>query len=68
MGVVVEYPITVHDDSFVYLLLSENILVSQRTKQVDARHHFIRDYVEEGTVKTDFSIQKKTWHIHLQKT
>ena len=51
MGVVVEYPITMHIDSVGDIFLSENTLVYKQTKHIDIRHHFIRDYVEEGTVK-----------------
>ena len=54
IGVVVEYPIIVHVDSVGAIFLSENTLVSQRMKHKDARNHFIRDYVEDGTVKIQF--------------
>ena len=54
MGVVVKYPITVHSDNFVSILLSKNISVSQRTKHKYVCHHFIHDYVEDGTVKIKF--------------
>ena len=54
MGVVVEYPITVYIDKIGDIFLSENILVSQRTKHMGVLHHFACDYVEDGTIK--FSI------------
>ena len=54
MGVVVEYPITVHVDNVGAILPSENISISKRMKHIDLRHHFIHDYVEEGTVKNKF--------------
>ena len=54
MGVVVEYPITVHVGSAGGTFLLENTLVSQRTKNIDICHHFIRDYVGDGTVKIQF--------------
>ena len=51
MGVVVEYPITVHVDNVGAIFLSNNISVSQQTKHIDVCHNFIHDYVEDGTVK-----------------
>ena len=54
MGVVVEYPINVHVDNVGAIFLLDNILVSQHMKYIYVRHHFIRDYVEDGTVKVQF--------------
>ena len=54
MVVVVEYIITMHVDKFRSLFLSKNTLVSQWTKHIDVRHHFIRDYVEDGTLHNSF--------------
>ena len=51
MGVVVEYPITVHIDNVGSILLSWNISEHKSTKHIDVRHNFFRDYVEYGTVK-----------------
>ena len=55
MVFVVKYPITVHIDNVEAIFLSENTLVSQWTNHIDTRHHFIRDYVEDGTVKIHVS-------------
>ena len=52
--VFVEFPITVHVDNVGVILLSENTLVSRRTKHIDVHHHFIHDYVEDETVKIQF--------------
>ena len=54
MEVVVEYPITVHDDNIGAILLPENTYLSQQTKDIYVRHQFIRDYVEDKTVKINF--------------
>ena len=54
MGVVVEYPINVHVDNVGDILLLENTSVSQQTNRIDGHHYFIRDYVEDGTVKIQF--------------
>ena len=54
MGVVVEYLINVHVDNVGDIFLSENTSVSQWTRYIDVSCHFIRDYVEDGTVKVQF--------------
>ena len=55
VGVVVEYSIAVHIDSVGAILLSENTLVSQQRKHIDIIcHHFIRDCVEDRTVRIKF--------------
>ena len=54
MGVVNEYPITLHIYDVGDILLLENTLVSQQPKEIDARHHFIYDYVKDLTAKNRF--------------
>ena len=49
-----EQVITVHIDNVGSIFLSDNISVSQQMKQIDVRHRFIREYVEDGTVKIQF--------------
>ena len=51
MGVVVEYTIIVYIDNVGSILLSVNTLVSQLTKHIDVRHHFIRECVGNRIVK-----------------
>ena len=34
--------------------MSENVSTSSRTKHVDTRYHFVREFVEEGFVKIIF--------------
>ena len=50
----VEFPITVHCDNVGAIFLGYNQKNSQRTKHVDIRHHYVRQYVEDGTVKIIF--------------
>ena len=59
MRVVVEYPIIVHVDNVGAIFLSDNTSASQQMKHIDVRHHFIRDYVEDGTVKINFFLSKE---------
>ena len=57
-----------HVDNIGAIFLSENTSVSQQTKHIDLRHHFIWDYVEDGTVEINFFVQKKTLQVYSQIT
>ena len=50
----VEYPVTVMCDNVGAIFLSYNAKNSNRTKHVDIRAHFVRQYVEDGVVKIIF--------------
>ena len=50
----VDYPITVHCDNEGAIFLAYNAKNSQRTKHVDIRAHYVREYVEDGVVKIIF--------------
>ena len=54
MGFVVEYPINVHIDNVVSILLSYNTLLSQRMKHIYVHNNFIWDYAKDRTVKNIF--------------
>ena len=54
MGVVFEYPITVKVDNIGDILLSENTFLPQWTNNIDVRHKFIREYVEDRTLNIQF--------------
>jgi len=54
LGEKVEYPITVYCDNIGAIYLAYNEKISRRTKHVDTRTHFVRNYVENGTIKIIF--------------
>ena len=54
MNLPVEYPIMVHVDNVGAIFLANNKTTSDRTKHVDIRHHFVREYIEDGIVKIIF--------------
>ena len=54
-GVVVEYTTIVNVDNIGDIFLSDNTSESPRKKHIDVRHHFICDYIEDGTVNINFS-------------
>ncbi len=48
MGIPVKLPVIVRVDDVRAMFMSKNVLTSLRTKHVDTRYHFVREFVEEG--------------------
>ena len=55
----VNLPILVNVDNVGAIYLASNASSGQRTRHIDVRHHFVKNYVEEGTVKTVFVPSKE---------
>ena len=47
----VKLPITIFEDNDGAVKLAENPICTNRTKHIDVRYHFIREKVEDGTVR-----------------
>ena len=60
MGVVLELPIRILCDNVGAIFLSRNS-ESRRTKYIDTRYHFVRDYQENGIVMVEF-----VWSVENQ--
>mmetsp|Transcript_10573 Transcript_10573/g.23455 ORF Transcript_10573/g.23455 Transcript_10573/m.23455 type:complete len:134 (+) Transcript_10573:455-856(+) len=54
MGIKVKLPITVHVDNVGAIFLANNQTSGDRTKHIDTRYHFVREYIEDGTIKVVF--------------
>jgi hypothetical protein len=54
MQIEVNYPIIVRVDNVGAIFLTENSTTSQRTKHIDVKYHYVRQYVENGEVKIIF--------------
>ena len=54
LGVPLEYPITVNVDNIDAIYLSKNATTGSRTKHIDTRYHFVREYIEDGVIKVIF--------------
>ena len=54
MGIQVKLPIVVRVDNIGAIFMSNNVAVSQRTKHVDIRYHFVREFVFDGFLKVIF--------------
>ena len=54
MNIEVELPITVHTDNVGAIWLSNNRTTSDRTKHIDIRTSFVREYQEDGKIIIKF--------------
>jgi hypothetical protein len=54
IGVKVKLPIIIRVDNVGAIFMSENVSTSSRTRHVDIRYNYVREYVEEGFVKIIF--------------
>jgi hypothetical protein len=54
IGIEVELPVIVNVDNVGAILMAENASATSRTRHVDARYHFVREYVEDGIIKVSF--------------
>lgn len=54
MGLKVQTPITVRVDNVGAIFMAENVSTSQRTRHVDIRWAYVREFIEEGFLKIVF--------------
>jgi hypothetical protein len=54
MGIPVRLPIIVRVDNVGAIFMSENVSASSRTKHIDIRYHFVREFVEDKFIKIIF--------------
>jgi hypothetical protein len=54
LSIEVELPITIKVDNVGAMYLANNYTVSQRTKHIDIRTHFIREFIEDDIIKIIF--------------
>eukprot|EP00253_Pinus_taeda_P003146 PITA_03146 len=47
-------PTVIHCDNQSYIKLTDNPMFHDRSKHIDIRYHFIRDYVQKGVVKLEY--------------
>ena len=51
MGIPVEKPCIIYEDNRAAEKIANNAMAQKRTKHIDIRHHFLREYVDNGTIK-----------------
>ena len=54
MGAKIELPIVIRVDNVGAIFMSGNTAISDRTKHVDIRYNYVREYIEDGFVKIIF--------------
>ena len=54
MNIKVEHPIIVNVDNIGAIYLAQNAATGNRTKHIDTRYHFVREYIEQGILKVVF--------------
>jgi hypothetical protein len=69
MGINLTLPILVKVDNVGAIYLSNNFSLSQRTKHIDVRRHYVREYVQDGIIKTIFvPTDQNEADIHTKNT
>ena len=58
MGVKIKLSITVYEDNQTCLAIASNHMSQKRTRHIDIRYHFIRDFVQDGTIKVVYCVTK----------
>jgi hypothetical protein len=79
IGIEVDYPIIVNVDNIGAIFMSENASATNRTRHVDARYHYVREFVDEGFLKIIFvkskenkadiftkNVNGETYEFHLE--
>jgi hypothetical protein len=54
LGIQVDLPIIVNVDNVGAIFMVENVTATSRTRHVDARYHYVREFIEEGFLKIIF--------------
>ena len=54
LSIPVKMPVTVRVDNVGAIFLAENVTTSQRTRHIDVRYHFVREFVMDGFIKIVF--------------
>ena len=54
MGLQIELPIKVYEDNQACIQIADNPISQRRTRHIDIRYHFVRDYIEDGTITMEY--------------
>ena len=55
----IKYPIVINVDNIGAIYMAENNTSNNQTKHVNTRYHFVRELIDEGTVKIEFVRSEK---------
>ena len=59
IGITIELPIIVHVDNAGAIFLANNKNISQRTKHIQTRYHFVREFIKDGVIKLKYIASKE---------
>ena len=59
LDIKIKYPMIVRIDNVGAIYLANNQTVNGRTRHVNIRYHFVRQLIEDGTVKVEFVRSKE---------
>jgi hypothetical protein len=59
LGVKGTKPIMVHVNNVGSIVVAENHSATKQTRHIDARYHFVREYIIDGTIKIMFVNSKQ---------
>ena len=68
MGIKVRLPMTVYEDNQTCITIVNNHMDQRRTRYIDIRYHFIRDYIKDDTIKLIYCDTKHMFVDILAKT
>ena len=54
LGIEIKYPIVVNVDNVGAIFLASSPSSGQRTRHIDIRYHFVREFIEDGVLKIIF--------------
>jgi hypothetical protein len=54
LGIKVQLPIIVHVDNVGAIFMAENATSTHHTRHIDARYHFVREFIFDGFIKIIF--------------
>ena len=54
IGILIQKPIIVHVDNVGAIFMTENASATARTKHVDIRYHYVREFIMDGFIKIIF--------------
>ena len=54
MGIEVKLPMIIKVDNTGAIYLAYNYIAGQRTKHIDIRVHYVREYIHDGIIKVEF--------------
>ena len=59
MGLRIQLPIQIMEDNQSCICIADNPISQRRTRHIDIRYHFIRDYILDGTITVKYCPTKQ---------